>query len=45
MICIALLMGMNDSISIDYIENESGTKLDRPVLNKLLNDANGAIHC
>lgn len=32
--------GMNDSISIDYIENESGTKLDRPVLNKLLNDAN-----
>ena len=23
----------------DYIENESGTKLDRPVLNKLLNDS------
>lgn len=25
--------------TIEYIENESGTKLDRPVLNKLLDDA------
>lgn len=25
--------------TIEYIENESGTKLDRPVLNKLLNEA------
>ena len=27
----------NDHIA--YVENESGTKLDRPVLNQLLNDA------
>jgi DNA invertase Pin-like site-specific DNA recombinase len=29
---------LNDS-RIEYIENESGTKLDRPILNKLLNEA------
>jgi DNA invertase Pin-like site-specific DNA recombinase len=29
---------MDDS-RIEYIENESGTKLDRPILNKLLNEA------
>ena len=28
-----------DDSYIDYIENYSGTKLDRPALNKLLNDA------
>ena len=27
------------SVTVEYIENESGTKLDRPVLNKLLADA------
>ena len=27
-------------VTVEYVENESGTKLDRPVLNKLLNDAN-----
>lgn len=25
--------------AVEYIENESGTKLDRPILNKLLNEA------
>jgi DNA invertase Pin-like site-specific DNA recombinase len=29
---------LNDS-RIEYIENESGTKLDRPILSKLLNEA------
>lgn len=29
-----------DSHHVDYIENESGTKLNRPVLSQLLNDAN-----
>ena len=28
-----------NSITVEYIENESGTKLDRPVLNQLLADA------
>lgn len=27
------------SVTVEYIENESGTKLDRPVLNQLLADA------
>ena len=28
-----------NSVTVEYIENESGTKLDRPVLNQLLADA------
>ena len=28
-----------NSVTVEYVENESGTKLDRPVLNKLLADA------
>ena len=28
-----------NSVTFEYVENESGTKLDRPVLNKLLADA------
>ena len=28
-----------NGVTVEYIENESGTKLDRPVLNKLLADA------
>ena len=28
-----------NGVTVEYVENESGTKLDRPVLNKLLADA------
>jgi DNA invertase Pin-like site-specific DNA recombinase len=36
----------NDHECVEYIENESGTKLDRPILNRLLEESsNGIRYC